>query len=118
MPTFIVPMKTIFTGDAPVTLLAQRDPPLNPILNTPDSIFDDKMAVVNASIRGLERGIALPLLLDLARKPVFLHDNSVATLEDLLSPSRAATAPHAFPIRNDQDRAAVVTFLKSLSAGN
>lgn len=118
VPTFIVPMKTIFTGDAPVTLLAQRDPPLNPILNTPDSIFDDKMAVVNASIRGLERGIALPLLLDLARKPVFLHDNSVATLEDLLSSSRAATAPHAFPIRNDQDRAAVVTFLKSLSAGN
>ena len=59
-------MKTIFPGDDPTTLLAQRDAPLNPILNTPDSIFDDKMAVVNASLRGLERGAALPLLLDLA----------------------------------------------------
>ena len=76
VPTFIVPMKTIFPGDDPVTtLLAQRDAPLNPILDTPGNIFDDKMAVVNGSLRGLERGTALPLLLDLARKPVFLHDN-------------------------------------------
>ena len=96
VPTFIVPMKTIFPGDDPIVLLAQRDPPLNPILDTPGNIFDDKMAVVNGSLRGLERGTALPLLLDLARKPVFLHDNSVPTLDDLLNPSRGATAPHPF----------------------
>jgi len=91
VPPFIVPMKTIFPGDNPV-VLAQREPPLNPIVNTPPSIFDDTMAVVNASLRGEVRRIAMPLLLDLARKPVFLHDNSVATLDDLLDPKRGATA--------------------------
>jgi len=79
VPTTIIAMKTIFPGDNPVEL-AKREPPLNPVLNTPGSFFDDKMAVVNASIRGEKRGIALPLLLDLARKPVFLHDNSVPSL--------------------------------------
>jgi mono/diheme cytochrome c family protein len=113
VPTFIVKMKDIFPGDAPVTL-AQRDPPLNPVLNTPGSIFDDKMAVVNASIRGgLERGTALPMLLDLARKPVFLHDNSVASLEELLNPTRGATVPHPFYIEKAEDRTAVIAFLES-----
>jgi len=65
-PTFIVPMKTIFPGDDPMVLSEQRDPPLNPVL-IPGRLFDDKMAVVNASQRGLERGIALPLLLDPAQ---------------------------------------------------
>jgi hypothetical protein len=85
VPAVIVPMKTIFPGDNP-TILAQREPPLNPVQDTPGTFFDDKMAVVNASIRGEERGIALPLLLDLARKPVFLHDNSVPSLDNLLDP--------------------------------
>ncbi len=35
-------MKGVFLGDTPVVLLAQRDPLLNPILNTVASIFDDK----------------------------------------------------------------------------
>ena len=109
----IVPMKTIFPGDNPV-ILAQRDPPLNPVQNTPDSIFEDKMVVVNASIRGLERGIALPLLLDLARKPVFLRDNSVPHLETLLNPSRGAAAPHPFFVNDASARADVVAFLKGL----
>ena len=111
----IVPMKTIFPGDNPV-ILAQRDPPLNPVQNTVDSLFDDKMVVVNASLRGLERGIALPLLLDLARKPVFLHDNSVANLETLLDPGRGAMAPHPFYVADGLARADVVAFLKGLSA--
>ena len=76
VPAVIVPMKTVFPGDNP-TILAQRTPPMNPIMDTPENLFDDKMAVVNASMRGEVRGIALPLLLDLARKPVFLHDDSV-----------------------------------------
>ena len=50
------------------------------------------MAVANASIRGLERGIALPLLRDLARKPVSLHDNSVRDLDTLLK-TRGALSP-------------------------
>jgi len=113
VPSFIVPMKRIFPGDDPKTL-AQRTPPLNPIVNTPDSVFDDKMAVFNASLRGEERGIALPLLLDLARKPVFLHDNSVSSLDGLLDPKRGAKAPHPFYLSDAKKRAEVVEFLRGL----
>jgi cytochrome c2 len=111
VPSNMVAMKTIFPGDDPVEL-AKREPPLNPVMNTVDNIFDDKMAVVNASMRGDVRGIALPLLLDLARKPVFLHDNSVPNLEMLLDASRGPTAPHPFYLEGQQ-RADVVEFLKA-----
>ena len=117
VPSFIVPMKTIFPGDNPVVLLARRQPPLNPILNTPGNVFDDKMAVVNASIRGLQRGIALPLLLDLARKPVFLHDNSVPSLDNLFDPARGRKAPHPFFLADRARRSDLVAFLKSLDTG-
>jgi cytochrome c2 len=113
VPANIVAMKTIFPGDAPVTL-AQRVPPLNPVLDTPGNIFDDKMAVVNASIRGDIRGTALPLLLDLARKPNFLHDSSVASLDALLNPSRGPTAPHPFYFSDSAQRADMVEFLRGL----
>lgn len=113
VPSFIVPMKRIFPGDSPV-VLAQRMPPLNPIMDTPGFFFDDKMAVVNASIRGDIRGIALPLLLDLARKPVFLHDDTVKSLDNLFDPSRGATAPHPFYLTDARARADVVAFLRSL----
>lgn len=113
VPAFVLPMKRIFPGDKPVTL-AQRMPPLNPVMNTPDSIFDDKMAVFNASLRGEVRGIAMPLLLDLARKPVFLHDNSVPSLDALLDPRRGTTAPHPFYVADSAKRAEMVQFLRSL----
>ncbi|MBC7838502.1 MAG: hypothetical protein H7Y39_07700 [Nitrospiraceae bacterium] len=114
VPTFIVPMKTIFPGDNPIVLLPQRTPPLNPILDTPGVFFDDKMAVVNASLRGLERGTALPLLLDLDRKPVFLHDDTVPSLDALFDSSRGAEAPHPFYLSDTNQRNDVVTFLRSL----
>jgi len=117
VPAFTVPMKTIFPGDNPVVLLAMRDPPLNPILDTPGSIFDDKMAVINASQRGGIRGTVMPLLLDLARKPNFLHDNSVPTMDSLLNPSRGATAPHPFYFSDKPQRDDVVEFLRSLTTG-
>lgn len=118
VPAFIVPMKTIFPGDDPVTLLSMRTAPLNPILNTVNSIFDDKMAVVNASLRGDVRGTALPLLLDLARKPNFLHDNSVATLDALLDPSRGPNAPHPFYLDSPTLRADMVSYLNSLDTSS
>ena len=117
VPPNIIAMKTIFPGDAPM-VLAQRMPPLNPVENTPSSIFDDKMAVVNASLRGEIRGTALPLLLDLARKPVFLHDNSVPTLENLLDPARGPTAPHPFYLSDPRQLADVVAFLRGLDTSN
>ncbi len=117
VPAFIVPMKTIFPGDNPV-VLAQRMPPLNPVENTVESIFDDKMAVVNASLRGEKRGTALPLLLDLARKPVFLHDNSVPTLDNLLNPARGLMAPHPFYLSGTGQRADMAEFLRSLDTNS
>lgn len=113
VPAGLVPMKVIFPGDNPV-VLAQRMPPLNPVLDTMGVFFDDKMAIVNASLRGEVRGIALPLLLDLARKPVFLHDNSVPNLDNLFDPSRGATAPHPFYFSDAKARADMVAFLRSL----
>ena len=117
VPTTVIAMKTIFPGDNPV-VLAQRMPPLNPVMNTPESFFDDKAAVVNASIRGDIRGVAVPMLLDLARKPVFLHDNSVPTLNALLDPARGPTVPHPFYIADAHQRAAVVEFLRGLDTEN
>ncbi len=113
VPAGLVPMKTIFPGDNPA-VLAQRMPPLNPVLDTMGVFFDDKLAIFNASLRGEIRGIALPLLLDLARKPVFLHDNSVPSLDNLFDPSRGATAPHPFYLSDAKARADMVAFLRSL----
>ncbi len=114
VPSMLIPMGTIFPGDNPV-VLAERMEPLNPIENTVASIFDDKMVVVNASIRGDIRGIALPLLLDLARKPVFLHDNTVPSLDNLLDAARGPDAPHPFYL-SGQDRTDMIALLKSFSA--
>lgn len=111
--SFIVPMKKIFPGDDPV-VLAQRKPPLTPIEDTPNNTFDDKMAVFNASLRGGIRGTALPLLLDLARKPVFLHDASVHSLDSLFDPSRGAKAPHPFFVKDSGQRKDLIEFLRSL----
>jgi len=112
VPPMLVPMKTIFPGYAP-TIIAKRTPPHSPIQNSP-GIFDDKMIVIDASDRGARRGNALPLLLDLARKPQFLHDASVPSLNALLNPARGAKAPHPFYVRDAAKRQDTVTFLRSL----
>jgi mono/diheme cytochrome c family protein len=114
VPPFTVAMNEIWPGDAPVTL-ATREAPLNDIVNSV-GIFDDKMAVVNASIRGDIRGIAMPVLLDLARKPNYLHDGSVPSLGALLDGSRGPDAPHPFSVEDPVERAGVIAFLKSLDA--
>jgi hypothetical protein len=86
---------------------------MSPIQNS-EGVFDDKMIVEDASDRGEKRGVALPLLLDLARKPYYLHDASVATLESLLDENRGERAPHPFYITNANERNDVVQFLKGL----
>ncbi|GAC1547892.1 MAG: hypothetical protein NVS3B10_11620 [Polyangiales bacterium] len=112
VPPNVIDMSTIWPGYAPVVLLP-RDPPKDPIQNSPGT-FDDKMIVIDASLRGLKRGTALPLLLDLARKPVFLHDSSVTSLDKLLDPARGPSSPHPVYIADAAQRADVVAFLKSL----
>ncbi len=109
----VIPMKTVFPGDAPVVLVQRDAPVTGPVENTPGSTFDDKMIVINATLRGGIRGVALPLLMDLSRKPNFLHDNSVATFDMLFNSSRGATAPHPFYV-NSSDRSDLIEYLKSL----
>ena len=114
--TKLIPMNQIFPDYKP-KVIAQRQAPLSPIQNSPGT-FDDKMIVVDASPGGGIRGNAMPLLLDLARKPVFLHDNSVASMDALLNPSRGKGAPHPFYIVSAAQRTALVAFLKSLDTGS
>ena len=96
-------------------LLADRTASgLVPVRNSMGT-FDDKLVIVEASNQNQPRGSALPLLMDLARKPVFLHDDSVTSLDQLLDPgARDATAPHPFFVMDAADRSDVVNFLKSL----
>jgi hypothetical protein len=117
VPTTIHPMARIWPGDRPM-VLAPRKPPLTPVQDTPGSYFDDKWAVVNASLRGEKRGVAMPLLLDLARKPVFLHDDSAASLDMLLDPRRGRSAPHPFYIASLRPRGDMVAYLKSLDTNS
>ncbi len=117
LPTTIHAMARIWPGDRP-TILAPRKPPLSAVQDTAGNVFDDKWAVVNASLRGEKRGVAMPLLLDLARKPVFLHDNSINTLEALLNPRRGKSAPHPFYIGNVRQRDDMVVYLKSLDTNS
>ena len=112
----LVEMNRIWPGYHP-TVLANRMPPLDPIQNAPGT-FDDKMIVVDASPGGGHRGNAVPMLLDLARKPMFLHDGSVKSLNDLLNPGRGRTSPHPFYVADPKARAEVVQFLRGLDTSN
>jgi hypothetical protein len=94
--------------------LADR-PGLAPVRNSIGTL-DDKLIIVEASNRTPQqpRGSALPLLMDLARKTAFLHDDSVPTLDNLMDPVRTGSAPHPFYVADPAERADVVKFLQSL----
>ena len=117
VPPTLVDLKTMWKGYAPAPAGMRGDSKLSPILNSP-GIFDDKMIVVDASIRGENRGNALPLLLDLARTNIFLHDASVPSLDNLLDPARGDNAPHPFYIADASQRADMVEFLRGLDTNN
>ena len=114
VPPTIVDMKTLFPGYAP-KILADRKSPQSAVQDAPGG-FDDHVVVFDASGGGKPRGFALPLLLDLARKPVFLHDGSVKGLDALFDPARGETAPHPVYVKEAGARADVVAFLKSLGS--
>ncbi len=115
VPATLVDLKELWPAYAP-NVLARREPPLSPIVDSPGG-FDDKMIVVDASDRGGKRGNALPLLLDLARKEVFLHDASVPGLNSLFNPKRGANEPHPFYLKDAAQRADMVAFLQGLDTG-
>ena len=104
----------LYPGWAAAEVIADRSAAgLAPVRNS-SGIFDDKLVVVDGSNQGSPRGSAFPLLMDLARKPTFLHDDSVPSLDNLLDPARTASAPHPFYVTDAGQRAEVVKFLESL----
>jgi hypothetical protein len=107
----------MWKGYTPVPAGKRGDTKLSTILNSPGT-FDDKMIVVDASDRGENRGNAMPLLLDLARTNIFLHDASVPSLDNLLDPARGDNAPHPFYIADASQRADMVEFLRGLDTGS
>ncbi|MBA3772158.1 MAG: hypothetical protein H0X13_06660 [Ramlibacter sp.] len=113
VPPGLVALKTLWPGYLPVPVGKRGDSKLSYILNSRGT-FDDKMIVVDASDRGEKRGNALPLLLDLARTNLFLHDASVSSLDSLLDPRRGEKSPHPFYLADAAQRADMVEFLRGL----
>ena len=111
--TTLVDLKTLWPGYTPLVVGLRGNKKLSKVLNSPGD-FDDKMVIVDASAHGGPRGNALPLLLDLARTTIFLHDASVGSLDELLDPKRGKKSPHPFYIDNKKSRADVVEFLRGL----
>ncbi len=115
VPATLVDLKTLWPGYAAIVVGLRGNKALTKIMNSPGD-FDDKMVIVDASGHGGPRGNALPLLLDLARTTVFLHDASVHSLDELLDPKRGDTSPHPFYIADKTPRAAMIEFLRGLDA--
>jgi mono/diheme cytochrome c family protein len=108
------PRPPLFAGYDGALLADRKASGLVPIRNAPGT-FDDALIVMEASSRGLPRGSALPVLFDLAHKPAFLHDDSIASLEALFDPAgRSASSPHAFFVPDPAQRRDLVHFLESL----
>ena len=116
VPAMLVELKTLWPAYAPLPAGVRGDGKLSTILNAPGP-FDDKMIVVDASDRGEKRGNAMPLLLDLARTNLFLHDASVRSLDALLDPRRGDDAPHPFYVDGVENRKAMIEFLRGLETG-
>lgn len=117
VPAMLVELKTLWPAYTPLPAGKRGDEKLSMILNSPGD-FDNKMVVVDASGHGEKRGNALPLLLDLARTNIFLHDASVTSLDSLLSPARGAEAPHPVYLADASQRADMVEFLRGLDTNS
>jgi len=113
VPVTLVDLKTLWPGYTPVVVGLRGNKKLSKILNSPGD-FDDKMVIVDASAHAGARGNALPMLLDLARTTIFLHDASVKSLDELLDPNRGKNSPHPFYIDDTKQRADIIEFLRGL----
>lgn len=76
------------------------------------------MVIVDASAHEAPRGNALPVLLDLARTTLFLHDASVKSLDELLDPRRGKNSPHPFYFDDKKQRADMIEFLRGLDTNS
>ncbi len=113
----LVDLKKVWPVYSPIPAGMRGDPKQSPIINSPGN-YDDKMVVNDASDHGEQRGVALPLLLDLDRTTLFLHDGSVKSLEELLNPQRGEKSPHPFYIKDKSQRDDMIEFLRGLDTGS
>ncbi len=116
VPPLIVSLKQLWPDYRPIVLMP-RVKTLSPVQNSP-GIYDDKLIIADASKRGDPKGIPMPLLLDLARKRVFLHDASVRGLESLLDPRRGDREPHPFYIAHPGSRGDLIAYLNGLDTNS
>ncbi|MFP1680677.1 hypothetical protein ACLD02_18415 [Alloalcanivorax sp. C16-2] len=131
----IIAIDTLYRAyGMPDVILDRSANGLTPIQNStagPAPSYDDSVVVLDASVRGEQRGQAKPLLLGLNTKLNYLHDGSVgldtpaAGLEALLDPARGENAPHPFYFPGNLDngddqngRDALVEFLLSRTTTN
>lgn len=112
LPYMLVDLARLWPAYKP-EVMGYRMPPFAPLANSPGT-YDDKLVVQDASDRSARRGIPPVFLVDLARKPFFLHDASVPTMESLLDPRRGSQEPHPFYVTDSAARADVITFLQGL----
>jgi mono/diheme cytochrome c family protein len=117
VPVTLVDLKTLWPGYTPVVVGLRGNKKLSKILNSPGD-FDDKMVIVDASAHEGSRGNALPVLLDLARTSLFLHDASVKSLDELLDPKRGNNSPHPFYFEDKKQRADMIEFLRGLDTNS
>jgi mono/diheme cytochrome c family protein len=112
VPPLIVSLEQLWPAYRPFVMMP-RSGMQGPVRNSPGG-YDDKLIIADATKRGDPQGIAMPLLLDLARKRFFLHDASVDGLEALLNPGRGEREPHPFYIADRGQRAALISFLRGV----
>jgi uncharacterized protein (TIGR03437 family) len=124
VPYFIIPIKALYPAYSP-TVIFQRPAPLSPIQKSfggPSPFYDNRLVVVDASVKGDVRGYALPMKLDLARRTSLLHDDEIvgATFDEaadimMNSAKRDPKAAHPFFVASADDRKAIIEFMKSLT---
>lgn len=112
LPYMLVDLARLWPAYKP-EVMGYRMPPFAPLANSPGT-YDDKLVVQDASDRSARRGIPPVFLVDLNRKPFFLHDASVPTMEALFDPRRGSQEPHPFYVNDSAERADLITFLQGL----
>ena len=112
--TEMVPLFSLKVPYAPTTLLA-RGFPYSDALNDLSTTYDDRLIIFDrlyspVQVPAQARDLSAPHLTGLYLRSMFLHDGSVASLDDLLNPARGAGAPHPFYV-GELERSDLIEFL-------
>ncbi len=101
----VVPLATLVSGYQPTRDLA--------VVERLEFGYDDRIVLTPGEDRIARRGYKAPSLLGLWVSAPYLHDGSIATLEELVSPQRGAGAPHPYFIDSVPEQRALAAFLRA-----